>query len=934
MDASKRALQRRTPHVALALALVLATPSGAQVDPSGTWRTLHTQHFRIHFRPAYRDRAALAAAEAERAYGLLRTELHAPRGIIDLTLSDDVDFPNGFTSTYPSNRFTILLTPPVTDPGLQTYDSWERLVIVHELTHVFHLDRSRGVWGVLQAVFGRAPGLFPNQYQPSWVIEGLATYYESRFTGGGRAEGSFHRQVVAADVAAGQARRSWDALQFTRWPAGLTPYAYGSRFYEHLSKSATAGDSVAPRFIEATAGQLIPFRVGRPLRRTGVDLETSWTSAVQAAAAESAVTASRLIAGGLRAEPLARVSPDGRTVAYLHDDGRGAPRVRLVDPQSGTVSRSHRVTGQVSFDWLGDTLIVGQLEFAGRWSLRSDLWRWRPDGAWRRATKNARLTDPRAGGGVLASLRILPGGNEPAVVAPVAMSSDETWGPVVPSPDGAWLVAPRHRNGAWELVRWRDSTPDAFHVILQAEPGAVVADPVWTADGAVLFVTDVDNFPQVHRWQEGRGIVQVTAEPRGARAPAPLPDGRVLFATLGDEGWELRSVAPLALEPDLEPPAAASTFTAASPVPMRETGYASWGSLRPHFWIPLAYNTGDAGFFFGAATAGVDAVGRYSYLAQGLVSPSPLRAQGSLFLISNALGSPTLDFSISNDWSWVGTDSIGHQVSSESRDAAIGATFIDQHWWSFVALRIGAEYQSRRYVSIPDTNLAAICTGCNNRDRIGGVATLSLGSAVSGPLSVSLQDGARASVLYRNRQEQGTSRWLGEVRARASAYLRLGPRIGYAYSVLAVRGAVGSLDGPIPDSLSVGGVSSGAVELGFGQTLGTFRTFPVRGYPPGALHGRRAATFTAEYRMPLALVGRLLGHLPVGADKFAVSIFGDLGDTWNPGDPARLHRLRSVGLELVGDLTISYDLPLQVRVGVAQPATGQPVVYGGFGADF
>ncbi|HET9386182.1 MAG TPA: hypothetical protein VFO67_13605 [Gemmatimonadales bacterium] len=257
---------RRTPRAALVLALALTTPAASQVDPSGTWRTLHTEHFRIHFRPSYREKALEAAAEAERAYALLATELHRPRGIIDVTLSDDLDLPNGFTSTYPSNRFTILLVPPVTDPGLQAYDSWERLVIVHELTHVFHLDRSRGIWKSLQSVFGRAPGLFPNQYQPSWVTEGVATYYESRFTNGGRADGSFHRQIVAADVAAGRARRSWDALQFTRWPGGLTPYAYGSRFFEYLSK--TAGDSIAPRFIERTSGQLIPFRVGRPLRGT------------------------------------------------------------------------------------------------------------------------------------------------------------------------------------------------------------------------------------------------------------------------------------------------------------------------------------------------------------------------------------------------------------------------------------------------------------------------------------------------------------------------------------------------------------------------------------------------------------------------------------------------------------------------------------------
>jgi len=41
------------------------------------------------------------------------------------------------------------------------------------------------------------------------------------------------------------------------------------------------------------------------------------------------------------------------------------------------------------------------------------------------------------------------------------------------------------------------------------------------ADG-VLFVTDAGGFPQIHRWREGDGITQLTAEPRGARAPALL----------------------------------------------------------------------------------------------------------------------------------------------------------------------------------------------------------------------------------------------------------------------------------------------------------------------------------------------------------------------------------------------------------------------------
>src|SRR5213083_2770295 len=66
--------------VALAL---LAGRSEAQVDPSGPWRTLHTPHFRIHFRPAYRDvavRGTEVDAEVRRVEG-------APgAGGIDLSL--------------------------------------------------------------------------------------------------------------------------------------------------------------------------------------------------------------------------------------------------------------------------------------------------------------------------------------------------------------------------------------------------------------------------------------------------------------------------------------------------------------------------------------------------------------------------------------------------------------------------------------------------------------------------------------------------------------------------------------------------------------------------------------------------------------------------------------------------------------------------------
>jgi len=69
------------------------------------------------------------------------------------------------------------------------------------------------------ALIGRAPGLFPNAYAPAWLTEGLAVFYESRLTGAGRLEGSFHRAIVGA------ASAEHPDLTKSRWGLRMTPTA-------------------------------------------------------------------------------------------------------------------------------------------------------------------------------------------------------------------------------------------------------------------------------------------------------------------------------------------------------------------------------------------------------------------------------------------------------------------------------------------------------------------------------------------------------------------------------------------------------------------------------------------------------------------------------------------------------------------------------------
>ena len=915
--------------------LILALPrvGVAQVEPSGTWRTLHTPHFRIHFRPPQREVALREAREAERSYGLLAGELHPPREVVDITLSDDFDGANGLTTVFPTDRITLFLAPPAVDPALAQYDDWLRLVSQHELTHVFHLDRVRGIWRVMQGVFGRAPGLFPEEYQPSWVTEGLAVYYESKYTTGGRVRGSYHTQVIAADATDSASRDRGDALLFDRWPDGYVPYAYGSRFFRAIADAL--GDSVVPRFVEQSAGQWIPYRVGHPLAvaSPGLSLDSAWSADTRPPARPG--SPGSIVARGLFSEPVPRVSPDRRRVAWLVDDGRGARHIVIADTRSWHVTRRHLVNGGVSYDWVGDTLMVAQLDLTGPNRIRSDLYRWNPDGAWIRLTHGARLTEPRGGGGELVSVAVTPAGNHPTLPE-VRDTAGTTWGDVVPSADRQWVAATRHRQGHWQLVRWPWASPDSVAVLVDGT--ALVSGPAWWGD-TLLFVSDASGFPQVYRWNDSTAALAVSAEPLGARSPAVLPGGRLAYTSLRSDGWSLMT-APIragAAAPTAPTPV---PFDSAPPVPVRETGYAAWPSLAPHFWIPVFFDAGPSGRFGGAVTAGSDALGRWSYAAIGMASASPLRLRGEFSLVADLLPNPVFDADVSSAWSNVGVTSGGTVVSKLSQDAELGATFRYRRWRTAVSLRVAGEFERARYVALPDTALSAVCIGCLSRDEIGGAVTLGIAHASSGVLSISSQNGFSWSVTYRRRNQQGSSLYENEVASQLALYAAL-PGPGFAPPVLALRLAAGATQGPLLRTLGVGGVSSGTYDLGFGRTIGGERTFPVRGYDGDALVDRRAATETAELRIPLALVGRSLGHLPAGANKVSLRLFADAGDAWGVGASPRLARLWSVGAELAADLTVNYDVPLALRLGLAEPMTSpaagtgrHPRLYLAFASDF
>ncbi|HSG46311.1 MAG TPA: hypothetical protein VLA43_00725, partial [Longimicrobiales bacterium] len=403
--------RRPGPQVAaLALAALLAaSPGGAQVAPDTDWRTLDTPHFSVTFPAGLEELARHAAARAEAAWERLSRVLPEPDpGRIELLLTGDVDLSNGLASVSPARRVIVYLRPPVDGYALAHFDDWLDLVITHELAHVFHLDVTGPLGGFLRRVFGRLPvpwPLFPGRGTPAWTTEGLATWYESEFTGVGRTGGTFFEMMLRTAALDGTFAPVDRASGISpEWPGGETAYLYGSLFFDHLLEKYGAGRMLD--FVRAVGGQWVPYRLNAAARTAfGVSFSREWETwaALWAQRAREQVAELEAAGGVTRPESLTRearlavsprVAPDG-TVAFARADGRSDPQLRVLDRDGEGTHFLHRTNDLARFDWAPDASVVyAQVEFQDPYRIFSDLWRRHPDGRVERLSRGARLDQP------------------------------------------------------------------------------------------------------------------------------------------------------------------------------------------------------------------------------------------------------------------------------------------------------------------------------------------------------------------------------------------------------------------------------------------------------------------------------------------------------------------------------------------------------------
>ena len=932
--------------VGIILGAVLLGPARveAQIDPSGSWVTWKSEHFRVNIHTDLSHLAQHVVDEAERAYALLATELVPPRGTIDLSVFDNVDFSNGAATVFPSNRLLVFLPQPATDAALSYYDEWLRMVLVHELTHLFHLDRSRGVWRGLQYVFGRAPWLFPNAYRSSWVKEGVATYYESRFSTAGRVRGAFHTQLLTTAADAGRWPASEDAtLVAPQWPAGQRPYAWGGRFFEHQTQMF--GDSVVPNFFERSAGKLWPLTVASPLQEAGgTSVNEGWASLEQAMSVPERQSQANILVRGLRTPPNPVMSPDGSQYAYVRADGKRdvAVVIRAID---GQPYRSHRVNGGVRLNWDDDDMVIAQYQYLDAVTIRSQLYRW-GDAGWHRLANTERLTEPfRIAGGGVGAIEVSEGHRQVVIVdtsgehraLPVPVAAD--W--IQVATHDRWFAGVALLEGRRWLYIWQDGGHTQARRVPFGE--ALIADPVWSPDGnGVFFVSEASGFPQVYRYDRVlESVTQISDEPFGARAPQMMGDGGLLFTTALADGIAIGRLAPDQL---IEVPTVMSSPPSVAVAPSAPSqvgdGFNPWPALVPRYWNPLLHYARETGTFLGAFTSASDPIGRNSYFASLAVAPSRGRVEGVLFAAHQRWKGAAVDAVVRQSW-----DGLYFQTSSgavtpvgeREREANLGVSLRKRWWRNGYVIRFAGGLEQTSYFDelataggsffdSPTFATATVSATTFHRERP--------------PLSISSENGFQLDGLYRLRQSLSDADWSHEVRAAIAGYLAMGLP-GFAHWVVAARASVGATGGAAPASLSIGGESGDVFELAPGFVLGSGRrAFAMRGYPRISGYDR-AFVNVVELRIPLANVAKGTWYIPIVLDRVSTTAFYEVGVGRFFGDQQRQDWLQSAGAELVFDLGVLYDVPTRLRVGVAVPlvdgnsvSRGDTRSYLSFGASF
>jgi len=531
---------------------LLSTPAVGHAQSRDTtmdWRTIETPHFTIHYHIPLGVLARRLAVVAERAHVTLREVMgyEADRRT-HIALTDGTDGANGSAIAIPFNMIQLNATAPSAMSPLEDYDDWLNMLVTHEHTHILHLDQWSGVASFINLLLGKVYA--PNHIQPRWLLEGVATWQESRRTAGGRVRSSMFDMYLRMDALED---RFFDIDQLSniadRWPHGNVWYLYGSQFVEYVAN--LYGREAIAAIAREYGDEVIPWGLNRVARRvTGrgwIELyddflrerRAHYESQRDEVVAQGRVEGERITFHGEIAR-VPRFLPNGQ-VAYWRSDNRNRNGIVHFDlDHPNDQSDWARVRGDPGY----------ALHTSGRYVVyslaapyrdiyvlqdlfREDLETHRID----RLTHGMRARDPdispdgrritfttNSAGTThlwIAELRDVEGTARLLLENP---RFDQVFDPRF-SPDGRTIAISRWHRGGYRDIELVDA--ERGSVMQVTHDRAIDSGPCWSGDGGTLyFSSDRTGIANIYAFQLSSGTLrQITNVVAGAYQPAVSADG-------------------------------------------------------------------------------------------------------------------------------------------------------------------------------------------------------------------------------------------------------------------------------------------------------------------------------------------------------------------------------------------------------------------------
>lgn len=930
--------------------------------PEIDWRVATTEHFEIVHPARLDDIAAEAAPIAEATYDTLSANLDVTFDErIEIYLTDQDDIVNGFAAPFDGGFTNIWVNTNDWAYSFTGPSPWLRLVLAHELTHIFHYEAVRSGLGLWALALG---GSFPR----FWT-EGLAQYQAETWNAQ-RGERWLRAAVLDDALSYDDGRSLWNGHLL--YASGHSQVRYFAQQHGdstltdllHHKKDVLFGLAEVHDFDEAfreTVGQSHETFYEQWRRDVNVHYNTL---AGQLETLDSLRT-DTLAVPGQYVDDLA-YSPDTSRIAALTQLSPDRPvrRLHVIDRSTGevTVVAEGAIEPSVAWHPDGSQLAFSRRTRAAHGSLVDDLFLVDADGNnERRLTHGRRTSAPTVGpeGDRLAFVATQDG---TANVYLRELGTGETTA-VTDFEDDVQITGLRWHPARDTLALARVHEGERTLVLYDLGTGTSTAltdsdtddrRPIWSPDGSHLGYTSLrDGVPNAFVYDVSSDTHRRTTHlVRGATVHDWVPADSAFGADSSNTGPEEALVTSTALS---------KTRDGAFRIPARRAGrsvdpsvpgaYAAWTSTQPPRTIPRTLSP-DSSLIEGRSDYGA-----FSNLSNRLSFALPYYAASTgdfgvsgVISWSEPLGKHSLGAVGSLSFREPGTESeivatylngqlsptIGVSLFSASSSARIyGSDLLVEHrTGGELSVEWPLDWRVRPYVS---TSLSARLRYAD-LDPLDPDNFTSLPDGLAPPqagqqASLRLQFLRRKKPPYRHAIVHPLDGWGARLRATGAAevlggdssFLRgdvagytLLPGLGrqrlYLYGRLQAQTGssfpqdyVGfsrydSIDLPLPSVVPL--------RLGDAER--------VRGYRQYVL-GNRVAFGSIEYRMPFAssLRTKVLGL--VGLGKTTLSLFVDGGVVWNDADLSGGVQQLGTGVELKNALRL-FGFRIGHALGVAQPA--------------